>query len=91
MSKQHLIDAVYDATNGITKSVIATVIDELGSAAAHRLAKGEDVALPFIGKLSIVQRSERKGRNPHTGEQITIAAKSAVKFKPDTRLRRSLA
>jgi DNA-binding protein HU-beta len=44
------------------------------------------VQLTGFGTFSTVHRKERKGRNPGTGEEITIPAQNAVKFKPGKKL-----
>ena len=45
------------------------------------LSEGNDVSIPDLGKFEIKERAERTGRNPATGESITIPAKKAVAFK----------
>lgn len=44
------------------------------------LAKGEIVNIPGVGKLKIVDKAARTGRNPHTGGAVEIPAQKAVKF-----------
>jgi len=51
------------------------------------LKEGEDVTLVGFGTFAVGERAERSGRNPQTGEAITIAAKNVVKFKPGKALR----
>jgi DNA-binding protein HU-beta len=58
-------------------------VDDVLSAQAE-LAYQQAVAgftIPGIGKLAVVQRSARSGRNPATGETIQIPAKKSVKFR----------
>jgi len=45
------------------------------------LSKGEDVAIAGFGSFTIRDRKERQGRNPATGETMTIKASKAVGFK----------
>ena len=45
------------------------------------LKDGKNVALPGFGTFSVKDRAERKGRNPQTGEEITISAGKVVRFK----------
>ena len=45
------------------------------------LKNGKNVALPGFGTFSVKDRAERKGRNPQTGEEITISAGKVVRFK----------
>ena len=48
------------------------------------LMNGGDVNIPGVGKLIVKMRPARLGRNPATGEQITVPAKRVVKFKQST-------
>ena len=64
---------------GITQKT-ATDILELIAALAYQNAK-DTFTLPGIGKLVLVDRKARVGRNPATGEQIQIPAKRVVKFR----------
>jgi len=65
--------------NGITKKVAADLLDQL-SEMAYKNAKNT-FTLPGIGKLVLVNRKARVGRNPATGETINIPAKKVVKFR----------
>ena len=64
---------------GLTKKQSAQFIEEL-AALAYKNAKNT-FTLPGLGKLVLVNRKARIGRNPATGEQIQIAAKRVVKFR----------
>ena len=64
---------------GLTKKQSAQFIEELASL-AYKNAKNT-FTLPGLGKLVLVNRKARIGRNPATGEQIQIAAKRVVKFR----------
>ena len=64
---------------GLTKKQSALFIEELASL-AYKNAKNT-FTLPGLGKLVLVNRKARIGRNPATGEQIQIAAKRVVKFR----------
>mgnify|MGYP000427411545 FL=1 len=60
------------------KAAIAAVFDQIAGAAA----KGEEVSIAGFGKFSVKDRPERQGRNPSTGEAMTIAASKKVSFTP---------
>ncbi|NGO40577.1 HU family DNA-binding protein [Limisphaera ngatamarikiensis] len=64
---------------GITKKQAALFLDELAQL-AYKQAKNS-FTLPGLGKLVLVHRKARKGRNPATGEIINIPAKRVVKFR----------
>ncbi len=64
---------------GITKKQAVEFLDSLAEL-AYKNAKNS-FTLPGLGKLVLVQRKARMGRNPATGETIKIAAKKVVKFR----------
>ena len=64
---------------GISKKQVVTALEAL-TKLAYREAKNS-FTLPGLGKLVLVDRKARMGRNPKTGEQIQIAAKRVVKFR----------
>ena len=65
--------------NGITKKQAVQILENLADM-AYKNAKNT-FTLPGIGKLVLVNRKARIGRNPATGEQIQIPAKRVVKFR----------
>ncbi|RQR29533.1 MULTISPECIES: HU family DNA-binding protein [Burkholderia] len=79
MNKQELIDAVSAAT-GDTKASTGAAVDAILEAVTHAVTRGDTVQLIGFGSFSTGARAERTGRNPATGEAITIAAAKTVKF-----------
>lgn len=65
--------------NGITKKQAVGILEQLAEL-AYKNAKNS-FTIPGLGKLVLVHRKARMGRNPATGEQIKIAAKKVVKFR----------
>jgi len=65
--------------NSVTRKVAADILDQLAEM-AYKNARNT-FTLPGIGKLVLVNRKARVGRNPATGEQIQIPAKKVVKFR----------
>lgn len=65
--------------HGITKRQAGEILDHLADL-SYKNAKNT-FTLPGIGKLVLVNRKARIGRNPATGEQINIPAKKVVKFR----------
>lgn len=63
-----------------TKKTAQEFLDELAQL-AYKEAK-KDFTLPGIGKITLTRRKKRQGRNPATGESITIPAKKVVKIRP---------
>lgn len=79
MNQAELISAIAGDT-GHSKTDVKHILDELAAKATHALSQGDEVTLPGIGKLKPVAKPARTGRNPATGEEIEIPAKTAVKF-----------
>jgi len=66
--------------NDLTKKDAAAFLESL-AALAYKEAKKGGFVLPGLGKLVVVQRKARMGRNPATGEAIKIPAKKVLKFR----------
>ncbi len=80
MTKSQFMEALASKTD-MSKKDIANVITELASMAYSEVKKNGEFVLPGFGKMVKVKRAARMGRNPATGEQIQIAAKTVVKFR----------
>ena len=78
MTKSQIAEALAEKT-GLTKKASAQFLEEL-AALAYKGAKNS-FTLPGLGKLVLVNRKARMGRNPATGEAIKIPAKTVVKAK----------
>ncbi len=66
----------------ISKKAAACMIDEYAALAIAETKKKGAFVLPGIGKSVLVKRKARKGRNPATGQEIQIPAKTVVKVRP---------
>ena len=78
LTKSQIIGSVAE-TVGLPKKQVAATLDAVVSL-AYKNAKNS-FTLPGLGKLVLVHRKARMGRNPATGETIKIAAKRVVKFR----------
>jgi DNA-binding protein HU-beta len=78
MTKSQIVAGVAEAT-GITKKQAVAAIESLVTMAYKGAKNGFTV--PGLGKLVLVNRKARMGRNPATGETIKIPAKRVVKFR----------
>ncbi len=78
LTKAQTAAKLADAT-GLTKKQVNAFFDDLAKL-AYKEAKNSFV-IPGLGKLVLVQRKARIGRNPATGATINIAAKKVVKFR----------
>ncbi len=89
MNKAELVEAIANET-GLTKAKSGEVVASVINAITETLKKGEKVSLVGFGTWSTSVRAERKGRNPKTGEEITIPSKTVAKFKAGNELNKSV-
>ena len=89
MNKSELIDAVAAAAD-ISKAKAALAVDGMTSAVTDALKAGDQVTLVGFGTFSVKDRASRTGRNPRTGEEITIAASKVPSFKAGSKLKDSV-
>src|SRR6266852_9971782 len=85
MTKQQLVEAVSIKTgreNGEVENVLEAALWSI----AEALSSNERGDLRRFGSFSVKDKKERQGRNPRTGETITIAAKRDASFKPGQEL-----
>ena len=80
MMKSQLIDVVSTKT-GREKAEVEMDLQSLFEAIAEALQANQRVDLRGFGSFVVKQKKERQGRNPRTGEAITIAAKRDASFK----------
>jgi len=78
MTKSQIISKLAEATD-LTKKNVIGVVESLVCLAYKEAKKG--FTIPGLGKLVLVNRKARIGRNPATGEQIKIPAKKVLKFR----------
>ena len=86
MNKTELIKQMA-TISGLTQAQAGGALDALCTAVIDELGAGGEVSLMGFGTFSAPQRAERQGRNPKTGEPITIPARRTVKFKAGKMLR----
>jgi DNA-binding protein HU-beta len=89
MTKNELAEKVAGRT-GMAHSHAREAIDAAFDAVSEELANGGEVALAGFGKFSVSRRAARTGRNPATGQTISIAASNAAKFSAASALKKRL-
>ena len=88
MNKGDLINEVTKVVS--TKKEAQEAVDCVFSSITKALKKGDTVTLIGFGTFKVVDRKARKGRNPHTGEEIDIKASKAPKFTPGKALKEAV-
>lgn len=89
MNKGDLINKLAESAS-LTKAQAEDALNGVLNSIAEALKDGDSVTLIGFGTFSVSHREARSGRNPQTGETITIAAKNVVKFKPGKKLSESV-
>jgi len=80
MTKEELIEKVSSGA-GLSKADAGKALNTIISAITSALKKGQTVTLVGFGTFKVSKRKARTGRNPRTGETITIKAAKVPKFK----------
>jgi len=86
VNKTELVESVVKKT-GLLKKDVAAVVDGVFDSIGESLSKKEKVVLVGFGTFLTREREPRKGRNPHTGKEIDIPAKTVPAFKPGKNLK----
>lgn len=89
MNKSELIQAIADEAE-LNKRDAAEFLNAFVSVVTQAMKDGEDVTLVGFGLFHTAQSAERKGRNPKTGEPLTIAAHKTPKFRPGKALKEAV-
>lgn len=80
MTKAQILATLAEKT-GVSKKDVANVLDTMTTMAYKEVKTSGEFTVPGIGKLVKMHRKERMGRNPATGAEIKIPAKTVVKFR----------
>jgi len=86
MNKSELINAIAEQAN-LSKADAGRSLDALIKTIETTLKSGDSIALVGFGTFAVKDRAERTGRNPQTGQEITIAAAKVPSFKPGKSLK----
>ena len=89
MTKADIVEKVQAGT-GLTKKESAEMVETVFSIMKSTLESGENLKISGFGSFIVKQKSDRRGRNPQTGETLTIKARSILTFKPSTLLKQAI-
>jgi DNA-binding protein HU-beta len=87
--KQDLIKIVANET-GLSEAQAGKAVNAFLMAIHDHLARNVEVQISGFGSFKVVERAAREGRNPRTGETMTIEARRSPTFKPGTQLKRTV-
>jgi len=86
LTKADLIDSIYNRLD-LPKKKSSQLVDSLLEIIKKTLENGEDVLITGFGKFCVKDKRKRRGRNPHTREDIMLGERRVVRFKCSGRLR----
>lgn len=89
MTKANLIDSICDQV-GLPKTISARLIESLLEIVKRSLERGDDVLVSGFGKFCVKEKGKRRGRNPQTGEDLTLSERKVVTFKCSRVLREKI-
>jgi integration host factor subunit alpha len=78
------------AGTGLTRRESVEMMEEVFSIIKSTLEQGEQLKISGFGNFVVKQKNDRRGRNPQTGETITISSRRIVTFKPSALLRQAI-
>ena len=89
MTKADIVEKIMAGT-GLAKRDSAEMVETVFSIMKSTLEQGENLKLAGFGNFQVKQKNDRRGRNPQTGESITISSRRVVTFKPSAILREAI-
>ena len=89
MNKAEIIDRVYERV-GFSRKEATDVVESVFELIKARLEQGEKVKISGFGNFVVHEKRPRKGRNPQTGDELTISSRRVLKFKPSPVLKRTM-
>ena len=89
LTKPDIIDKISASTKS-PRNKSSETFETLLKLIKQSLASGEDVLISGFGKFCVKKKSERRGRNPATGESMMLAPRKVVTFKCSGKLRNSV-
>lgn len=81
MTKKEFVELYFEKGEFETKTEAERKMKAFLETVEEALVQGEDIIFTGWGKWEIVERAERIGRNPKTGEEVVIPTRKAIKFK----------
>lgn len=81
MTKAEIVNAVYERIGGFSKKEAADLVDLLFETMKETLGRGEKIKISGYGNFVLRDKHPRQGRNPQTGDPITISERRVLGFK----------
>ncbi|ABB39548.1 histone family protein DNA-binding protein [Oleidesulfovibrio alaskensis G20] len=87
MTKAELVQKIAAKAGMNSKTQAESALDATIAVITEALSAGDSVTFTGFGSFKVAERAARKGRNPRTGEEMTIPASKVVKFTPGKALK----
>jgi integration host factor subunit alpha len=89
MTKADIVEKIYEKV-GFSKKESAELVELVFDIVKRTLEQGDKIKIAGFGNFVVKQKADRRGRNPQTGEEITISARKILTFKPSQVLKASI-
>jgi integration host factor subunit alpha len=86
LTKDHLVSSIGDRL-GISKFESSRIVENVLETVKSSLTNGEDVLISGFGKFIVKEKASRRGRNPATGEDLTLDPRRVITFKCSSMMR----
>ncbi|TFH46795.1 MAG: integration host factor subunit alpha [ANME-2 cluster archaeon] len=86
LSKVQIVESIHNQI-GLPKNKSTEIVETFLEVIKSTLASGEDVLIPNFGKFCVKEKTERKGRNPNTGDDLMLEPRKVVTFRCSGKLR----
>jgi integration host factor subunit alpha len=90
MTKSEIVAAVYARVGGFSKKEAADIVELVFETVKETLGRGEKIKISGFGNFVLRDKRQRRGRNPQTGEPLTITERRVLTFKPSQILKSTL-
>jgi integration host factor subunit alpha len=90
VTKADIVQAVYSRLGGFSKKESADLVDLVFETMKETLGRGEKIKISGFGNFVLRDKRQRQGRNPQTGEPITITERRVLNFKASQLLKQAL-
>jgi integration host factor subunit alpha len=88
-TKADIVERIYEKL-GFSKKEATEVVEAVFEIVKHSLERGEKVKVSGFGNFIVHEKRPRKGRNPQTGEEITITGRKVLSFKASQVLKKTM-
>jgi integration host factor subunit alpha len=89
MTKADIVERIYEKV-GFSKKESAELVETVFDLMKSTLEEGDKIKIAGFGNFVVKEKSDRRGRNPQTGEEITIMARKILTFKPSQVLKSAI-